>query len=363
MKILHVITSLRIGGAEKLMVDLLPRLQQMGHEVAIYTFCGVNTPLMEQLKASGVKVLLGGVKESVYSPRHIKVLRRLMTAYDIIHTHNTSPQLFAAFANIGLGKPLITTEHSTSNRRRRHPIFLPIDLWMYSRYQRIICISEPSKKSLLTYLGEKYDNTICVINNGIDTHLYATAEASHEFLPEVLHAAHLIINVAGFRWEKDQPTIIRAMQLLPNGYHLLLVGDGEKINACKQLAQSLGVEQRVHFLGIRTDVPNLLKAADIVVMSSHHEGLSLSNLEGMSAGKPFIASDVDGLREIVTGYGLLFPHEDAAALAAAIQQLCEDKSYADAIAARCRQRALEFDISKTMASYDNLYRNITIQVR
>ena len=360
MRILHVITSLRIGGAEKLMVDLLPRLQQLGHEVAIYVFCGVNTPLVEQLKASGVQVLSCGADESVYSLRHIRVIRRLMPAYDIIHAHNTSPQLFAAIANIGIHKPLITTEHSTSNRRRGHKAFLPLDRWMYSRYRRIICISEPSRKSLLAYLGEIYD-TVCVINNGIDTHLYATAEASHQYLPQVLHAAHLIINVAGFRWEKDQPTIIRAMQLLPEDYHLLLVGDGEKINVCKSLAQSLGVEQRVHFLGIRTDVPNLLKAADIVVMSSHHEGLSLSNLEGMAAGKPFVASDVAGLREIVSDYGILFPHEDEHALASIIEKLCNDPEYAASVAARCQQRALDFDVSNTVAGYNAVYKEVIAQ--
>ena len=148
------------------------------------------------------------------------------------------------------------------------------------------------------------------------------------------------------------------MQLLPEEYHLLLVGDGVRINECKQLAHTLGVEKRVHFLGIRTDVPNLLKAADVVVMSSHHEGLSLSNLEGMAAGKPFIASNVDGLREIVTGYGILFPHEDEKALAAIIQQLCNDSQYASTIAIRCQQRAFEYDISKMVAAYNAVYHEV-----
>ena len=66
----------------------------------------------------------------------------------------------------------------------------------------------------------------------------------------------------------------------------------------KQLALSLGVSDRVRFLGLRTDIPNVLTAADFIVMSSHWEGLSLSNVEGMSAHKPFIASDVNGLREV-----------------------------------------------------------------
>jgi len=361
MKILHVITSLRLGGAEKLMVDLLPRLQQMGHEVALYVFMGIRTPLVDQLQLSGVNLILGSEHDSVYSPKHIIVLRRLMPKYDIVHTHNTSPQLFAAIAHLGQASTLVTTEHNTTNRRRNHSIFRPIDRWMYHQYQQIICVSEPCLKNLQAYLPHDKKISTCTINNGIDTHKFARATESMVFNLKSLHATHIIINVAGFRWEKDQPTLIRAMRWLSEDYHLLLVGDGKRIDECKQLAHTLGVEKRVHFLGIRTDVPNLLKAADVVVMSSHHEGLSLSNLEGMAAGKPFVASDVDGLREIVSGYGILFPHEDEKALAAIIQQLCNDSQYAATVATRCQQRAFEYDISKMVAAYNAVYHEVMKQ--
>lgn len=361
MKILHVITSLRIGGAEKLMTDLLPRLQQLGHEVAIYVFQGVHTPLVDQLEGAGIQVIMGAENESVYSPKHIKVLRKLMPDYDIVHSHNTSPQLFVALANMSLHVPIITTEHSTNNRRRKHVLFRPMDSWMYRQYDRVICISEPCLKNLQKYLGRFAKNNMCVISNGIETLRFAEAAPSSEYNHQSFGATHIIINVAGFRWEKDQPTIIRAMQLLPIDYHLLLVGDGERITACKQLAQSLGLEKRVHFLGVRTDVPNLLKAADVVVMCSHHEGLSLSNLEGMVAGKPFVASDVDGLHEIVAGYGVLVPHEDAKALAAEIERLCTDEQYASMVAKRCQERAMAFDISKMAAGYDTVYQELMKQ--
>lgn len=361
MRILHVITSLRIGGAEKLMVDLLPRLQKMGHEVDIYVFSGGQTPLVEPLKSSGVRVILGGETDSVYNPKHIKILRELMPRYDIVHAHNTSPQLFTAIANVGLNIPLITTEHNTNNRKRDLFFYRPIDCWMYNQYQRIICVSEPCQKNLIAYIGTNKIEKIRIIKNGIDTQLFANAKPSAEYNHQSLHAPHIIINVAGFRWEKDQPTIIRAMLLLPDGYHLLLVGDGVRINECKQLSKKLGVEQRVHFPGVRTDIPELLQAADVVVMSSHHEGLSLSNLEGMAAGKPFIASDVDGLREIVSGYGILFPHEDEKALSDAIKEVCNDPQYAASVAARCKERAFQFDISKMAEGYNAVYCDVMAQ--
>ena len=108
-------------------------------------------------------------------------------------------------------------------------------------------------------------------------------------------------------------------------------------------------------LGLRTDVPQILKTADVVVMSSHWEGLSLSNIEGMSAGKPFVASDVNGLREVTDGYGLLFPHEDAEALARIIQRLHDDKTYYQQIAERCYARARQFDIAEMVAKYNEVY--------
>lgn len=361
MRILHVITSLRIGGAEKLMVDLLPRLRQLGHEVAIYVFQGVHTPLVDQLKNAGVQVIMGTENESVYSPKHIRVLRKLMPLYDIVHSHNSSPQLFVALANICRNIPIVTTEHNTTNRRRDHILFRPIDRWMYLQYRKIINVSEPCMLNLQAYLPELRKNSMCVIVNGIDTQRFANAVCSEKYNHRTLHASHIIINVAGFRKQKDQPTIIRAMQLLPDSYHLLLVGDGILFNECKQLAQMLGVEKRIHFLGIRSDIPELLRAADVIVMSSHYEGLSLSNLEGMAAGKPFIASDVNGLREIVSGYGVLFPHEDEKALADAIKELCNKPQYAASVAVRCRQRALQFDISKMVASYDAVYHEVMAQ--
>ena len=342
------------------MVDLLPRLQDFGHKVSIYTFSGEHTPLTDQLTTAGIDVILGEENDSVYHPKHIMVLRQLMPKYDIVHTHNTSPQLFAALANIGRHIPIVTTEHNTENRRRKLFFFRPIDRWMYRQYRQIICVSEPSIANLQAYLGNKSD-TMCVINNGIDIQRFTNATASLEYNHKTLGAGHLLINVAGFRWEKDQPTIIRAMQMLPPDYYLLLVGDGVRKKEYKQLAHDLGVAQRVLFLGVRTDVPELLKASDVVVMSSHHEGLSLSNLEGMAAGKPFVASDVDGLREIVAGYGVLFPHEDPNALAAEIKKICIDTQYAATIADRCRQRAQEFDIRTMVSRYDTIYQKVMHQ--
>ena len=85
-----------------------------------------------------------------------------------------------------------------------------------------------------------------------------------------------------------------------------LIGDGVRRRECETIADNLGVNDRVKFWGVRTDVPRLLKTSDIVVMSTHYEGMSLSNIEGMASGKPFVASNVKGIREITEGAGILF---------------------------------------------------------
>ena len=167
--------------------------------------------------------------------------------------------------------------------------------------------------------------------------------------------------VAAFRPQKDQDTLVHAMTLLPKDQYILwLVGGGERKNEVEALAKNLHVEVYVKFLGLRTDVPDILKTADFIVMSSHYEGLSLSSIEGMSVGKPFIASDVDGLHEITKDTGLLFPEGDAQALADIIQQLSHDPIYYQQIADQCYARAQQYDIKKTVQEYLKVYQNLEL---
>ena len=145
------------------------------------------------------------------------------------------------------------------------------------------------------------------------------------------------------------------MRFLPADYHIVLVGDGEKRAELETLISNLHFCDRVHLLGIRKDVPNILKSSDVVVMSSHTEGLSMSNVEGMASGNPFVASDVEGLREVTKGYGLLFPHGDAKALADIILKLTSDNVFRNSVVNRCQERAVMFDITTMAENYNNVY--------
>lgn len=353
MKILHVITSLRTGGAEKLMVDLLPRLKAKGLEVDLLLFDGTDTPFRQEIESKGIKVFDLGVGGSVYSPLRLFKLLPFLKNYDIIHTHNTAPQLYGAIDSLFRRVKLVTTEHGGSNRRRAIKGFRTIDKWMYRQYDNVICIAEKTKENLLNYLGVDLPGVV-TINNGVDIARYANALPSKE-LEAIAPGSRKIIMVAGFRWEKDQDTLIKAVVELPDYFHLFLVGDGLRRPELESLAHRSGISDRVHFLGMRSNVDNLLHAADYIVMSSHFEGLSLSSVEGMSVGKPFLASDVDGLREVAQGAGVLFPHEDPKALAHEIIHLENSPELYQSISTSCYNRARQFDINEMVEKYFNIY--------
>ena len=369
MKILHVITSLLTGGAEKLMVDLLPRMRALGYDVELCIFCGDRTPFYEQLDACGVKTYSfhKGLK-GLYSPMNIVRLRKVIKQgnYDVIHTHNTAPQLFAAIAGLGTNVKLVTTEHNTDNRRRKIPMLKLGDKWMYSRYSKVICISDQAEINLREYLHASDTTKICTIYNGIDYNKYAQAEPADDIIQLKVDApkaeadgdVKVITMVAAFRPQKDHKTMIKAMEYLPDNYHLCLVGSGELFEEIRAYANSFAYKDRIHLTGLRNDIPNVLSASDFVVMSSHYEGLSLSNLEGMASGKPFIASDVDGLREIVKGNGVLVEHENATALAEAIMKLDADAEYRAQIIKKCQAKAFQYDISNMAESYLSVYEKL-----
>lgn len=357
MKLLHVITSLHTGGAEKLMVDLLPRQQEAGCNVELCVFNGEETPFYSQLEKTGIRIIALSYTPSYYNPIHIYQLWKLMKNYDVIHTHNTAPQLFAAVASVFRHKPLVTTEHSTSNRRRGSKLLQFVDKWMYSHYKHVICISEGTKENLKDSINT-CPPEISVCYNGIDVKKYADAKPI-ERTPFVRNSDCTIITmVSGFRYQKDHETVIRALALLPDNFELWLVGDGERRALIEEEISKYNLKDRVHLLGIRSDIPSILKASDIVVQSSHIEGFGLAAVEGMAAGKPVVASNIVGISQVVEGAGILFPHGDEKSLATEILKLVENKDYRNAIVTNCIERAKLYDINQMVNNYNNVYHRI-----
>lgn len=357
MRILHVITSLYTGGAEKLMVDILPRLKNKGYDVSLCIFDNSDTDFKRRLEKAGVNII-GFGKGSVYNPIYIFKLIRLMNDYDIVHTHNTAPQLFAALASLVCSVVLCTTEHTTSNRRRGWRWYAPVDRWMYSKYRKIICCSEKARTNLCKFVSDT--EKLITINNGISLTDFKNAKPNTDIRSGFPDNSKLITMVAGFRWEKDQDTLIRSLRYLGNDFHILLVGNGIRKLELEQLVLENNLKDNVHFLGLRSDIPAILKTSDYIVMSSHFEGLSLSSVEGMAACKPMLASDVDGLRQVVKDAGLLFEEGNPKELAKLILELDNNPDYYNKIATRCCERAEDFDISKTVERYERVYNHLIL---
>lgn len=358
MKILQVITSLRIGGAERLITTVVPRLRARGLDVDVALFDGAETDFKRQLQRTGCTIFSLG--SSMYSPLHILRLRRLMKHYDVVHTHNSSAQLYAALANVGLSTRLITTEHNTDNRRRHLKLLRPVDAWMYRQYEKIICVSRQVETNLRAYLPQLGAEQATTVYNGID--VAALQQAAPNPALRTTNRIVLIM-VSAFRPQKDHATLLRALAQLPaEQYELWLVGDGECRQQVETLVGELHLTDRVRFFGNRADVATLLHTADIIVQSSHYEGFGLSALEAMAVGKPFMASDVNGLHEEVGGAGVLFPHEDARQLAEIILSLSPQKrpaatltEPAASVVKACLARAQQFDIEKMVAQYAQIY--------
>ena len=357
MKILQVITSLQTGGAEKLIVDVVPKYKHLGLDVDVLLFDGKDTPFKRQLENAGIKVFSLGYGGSVYNPLYILKLMPYLRKYDIVHTHNTAPQLFAALGSVLCSVVLCTNEHNTYNRRRNWKWYRPIDKWMYSRYKKVICISDSTEENLRKSIDSNSDK-ICTIYNGIDFESYDKASpiAKDSITPYINRK--VIAMVAGFRYQKDQETLIRAMSYVPKDVELWLIGDGERRTIIEQCVKEKGLENRVRLLGIRNDIPSILKTVDIVVQSSHWEGFGLAAVEGMAAGKPVVASNVAGLSQVVSNAGVLFPLGDDKALADILNKLLTDYKYYNTVKGRCVKRAHKFDISKMVYKYCQVYQSL-----
>ena len=364
MKILHVINSLEIGGAEKLIVDLVPRLSSLENKVDVLLLNGIDTPLKQILYSEEIHIISLGIGINIYNPLLSIKLIKFITKYDIVHVHIFPSQYWVVIAKvISLSKvKLITTEHSTYNRRRSFFPFKYFDRFIYNQYSKIICISDRVKNNLSAHLNN-FTAKIITIPNGVNTMSYVNAKrlSRHELLG-ISITGPLLVQVASFGEAKDQDTVIRAISILPKKYQLVLVGEGIRKGICENLAIELGVADRVHFLGIRNDVPEILQISDLVVMSSHWEGFGLAALEGMASSKPTIASNVAGLSEVVEGAGVLFEPGDYNQLSHIIQQLMSETEFYKDVSYKCKERAMQYDIITMALHYEKIYLSVNDEV-
>ncbi len=361
MRILHINNSLAAGGAEQLVQNLAVGMHKKGNEVEILLLTDNENFFVEQLEQNGIPVNIID-RKNIYSFKNIFSIIPYLSKFDVVHVHLFPAQYWVAFASLFLFSKtkIITTEHSTYNRRRKKWYFRFIDNWIYGRYSSIIAISPETQISLSQWLISQHP--IITINNGVPISLFSSAkEVDYRAEFNIPTNAKIVLMVGRFDSEKDHATLIRAFSKLAMFVHLLLVGGGYLMENCKQLVKTLNIQDRVHFLGLRKDVPNIIKAADVCTITSLWEGFGLVALEYMAAGKPVVASDVSGLNGLVGGAGVLFPAGNDVLLAKEISQLLVDKEYYKRIANLCLNRSKLYDIDTMVDAYLQLYKKIALK--
>lgn len=361
MKILHIINSLlRGGGAETLVFTLTIALSKI--EANTVHVLSLKNPkdkeYVQLLEVQGCKCF--ALSDNLRSFKNVQLLADYVRngGYDIVNVHLFPSFYVAALAKTlkGMSAHLVYTEHSTVNRRRGKLIFKIIDKKVYNVYDRIVTISKEVERALKEHVS---NIRTVVINNGINVSLFENAVPANIRAEIGLNEdCRLVTMVARFCFMKDYKTLIKAIARLDSNVHLLCIGDGPFLNENKEYACAVGVNSRVHFLGLRKDVPNLLKDSDVIVLSSEHEGFSISMLEAMSCRKPFIGSDVPGIGDLVKDIALLFEYQNDEELALRISEVLTDKIIYKSVAERCYSFAKQYDINHIAQKYMDLYKSL-----
>ena len=355
MNILQVINKFEVGGAERLLSAFLP-IMAKEHNVEVLILQDADSHFVRILQDAGITVHCLHLRNQ-YSPFTIWKVRSFLKQhqqYDVIHVHLFPSMYWVPLAAIGLNKKLVWTEHSTMNRRWNMPWLRPIEKRIYSLYNKIICISPATLEAIKGWTeSEQNDSRYCVIENGVDTSKFRRVVVEKPY-------PHCLIQVSRFEEAKDQDTVIRAMTLLDDDVHVVFVGTGSRLEQCQELSRSLGIQDRVHFLGVRDDIRDLLSGADIAVVSSHWEGFGLVAVEAMANGLPVIASDVEGLKQVVEGAGLLFSVGDEKALAEHVRSLLSNRELYDELSTKSLERADRYDISVMCDNYLKVYQDLVL---
>jgi glycosyltransferase involved in cell wall biosynthesis len=320
LRVLHVICDLSGGGAERLVVDLC-RLRGPDVEVGVATVQG-GGPREAELRALGVPVLLGGRGRRRPGLRALARIAREARRYDLVHTHLFAGDTWGRLAALLAGVPAVTTEHNVD----QDETWEPLARHALAGTATTVAVSEAVARHA------RWARDVRVIPNGVDL----TRALPHRGGGGVL-AVGRCVPQKGF-------DVLAAAA--PPGLRIAVLGDGP----------GRGADPRLSWLGYAADPWPHYAEADIVVIPSRWEGFGLVAVEAMAAGCPVIASDVDGLRDVVGDAGILVPAEAPDALRTALLRLSSDAALRTELRARGQARAARFDIRTAVARYEALYR-------
>jgi len=365
VKILHVFHSFNMGGLENGVVNLVNRLDtaRFQHEICCLSILGIAagrlerpTPIFEMHKRDG------------NDWRMVLNLIKLMRARhpDIVHTRNWGgvDGIIAAKA-AGISR-IIHGEHgwNLDDPRGRNPRRRRIRRLLSPWVKRVVAVSADIQNWLIQDVGIREDK-VSLIPNGVDTDKFRPGDPVELKRALGFSTSDRVIGCVGrFDPVKNHPLLIKAFSRLKHDLpiHLVLLGDGPEKHHLEDLRDSLLCRDRIHFVGQRENVAELLRIMDIFVLPSRSEGICNALLEAMASGIPIIATAVGGNIELVQdGHtGLLVSSEDEDSMVHALNLYLEDASGLSARVGQNARRKAEQDYSlrHMIQSYESLYLSV-----
>ncbi len=365
--ILFLISSLNRGGTENQLIELVNRLNPVEFRLHIVTFQGMTEREIVLRNGVWVEWPFAGFK-SLGTCRFIKLLMDYCRneRIDIIQSFFFTENVLAAVVSILTGIPhVISARNLFPNKSLVH-------CWMQGlllrRAASILANSEIVKHRVIE-LSHVAGEKITVIHNGIDTARFVGIDLGDGQNKVREHLgidpdAFVVVMVANFRPEKNHPCLLEAINLVKQksrDIKVVLLGDGPLRNDIEELSRRLNLEGEIRFEGTVSDVMPYLRAADVGLLVSTHEGLPNALLEYMAAGLPVVASDVGGCGEIVRvgETGFLFANSDYGALADRLFYLMENKTTTSTMGKTAMEKVRNsFSITVMKKKYEKFYRGV-----
>ena len=327
-RLVFVIESLTVGGAERMVVDLANEFSARGDYVTVVCLSKMGD-LAASLSAN-VSVSLLHKKPGV-DIGLIKRLRDLVVEQkaEVVNSHLWTANLWTRLALCRSGVPIVVTEHNRDVWKRGHNKL--IDRILSHVTTRLIAVSEDTADFYRRDVGIK-NSLVTVVNNGVDTKRYAAGEGS-TLRAQLAGGNELLIGTVGrLAAQKNHPRLVHAAAILKAQglpVRVVIAGDGPERARTECSIAEHDVADCVTLLGERSDIPDLLAALDLFVLSSDREGHPLSALEAQSAGTPVVLTRAGGSADAISRSadqcGGLLVDKSAEAIAAAIAELFADR--------------------------------------